>query len=354
MKISTFVVFMFTSLTVLFAQDFTKFSVGGYVDTYYSYDDDKNGNSQRQLTSIAPFREEFRLNLAQVTVKYNDEKVRGVVTAHYGDMVTVNWPASQQFIQEAYAGFSPRKGLWIDAGYFLTHIGAEGFAPKGNLLTSLALGTYYEPFFQSGIRIGYDFSDKFFGCFHLLNGYNVFADNNKNKSAGITLDYKPNSKVEIIYNNIFGNEMNTGTAGRLRIYNNLVLKFYPAKNLDVIIGGDIGFQENSKLDDTAAYANMYSASASIRYKFSKRVSATVRGEIFNDNDGFLSGIFTDAKGKSTGLKTYGVTFGIEVRPVENAYFRVETRYLSADPDQKIFFDNKNSKFEVITNAGIEF
>jgi hypothetical protein len=80
----------------------------------------------------------------------------------------------------------------------------------------------------------------------------------------------------------------------------------------------------------------------------------LRGEIFNDNDGFLSGVFTDNSGKQTGLKAYGVTLGIEVRPVENAYFRVETRYLSADKYQKIFSDNKNSRIESNVSIGVEF
>lgn len=76
-----------------------------------------------------------------------------------------------------------------------------------------------------------------------------------------------------------------------------------------------------------------------------------------DNDGILSGIFTDNTGQQTGLKAYGITFGIEVRPVSQAYFRIESRYLITDKDQEIFTDEgkpKNSRFEAITNVGIEF
>jgi len=350
-------------LTIVFAsicysQDFSKFSIGGYVDTYYSYDDDKNGNSLRQFSTIAPYREEFRLNIAAISLKYSDEKVRAVITAHYGDIPQANWPAVPlQFIQEAYAGFNPAKGLWIDAGYFITHIGAEGLYPKNNFLTSHALTTFYEPFFQSGVRVGYDFSNKFYGCVHLLNGYNVFADNNKNKSAGITLDYKPSPKYEFIYNNIIGNEIPSPEPGKLRIYNNLVIKFFPGKSIDVLIGGDGCIQEKSKIDDSTSSARMFSALASVRYHFSKKFSASLRGELHNDPDGIMSGVFVDSEGKSTGLKAYGVTFGIEIRPVEKAYFRIESRYLIADKHQEIFTngtETRNTRFEAITNAGIEF
>ena len=347
-------------LTLLFAaqfiksQDFTKFSISGYVDTYYAWDDDKNGNPIRQFSSTVPYREEFRLNIAQVSLKYNDAKVRGMLTLHYGDIPSVNWPQNQQFIQEAFAGFSPAKNLWVDAGYFLTHIGAEGLLPKGNFFNTLALPTYYEPFFQSGVRVSYEFSPKVYGSLHLLNGYNVFADNNKNKTAGITLGVKPAKNIEIIYNNLIGNEISFGSEGKTRMYNNLVFKYSPSSKVDFLLGADLAFQEKSSLTDSTASATMYSGLAAVKFKITKKFSASLRGEIFNDKNGFLSGVYTDNTGKQTGLIAYGVTLGIEVRPVDNAYFRIESRYLSAESDQKIFYENKNSRIEANTSIGIEF
>lgn len=354
MKNKLFIFMLLVSCSALHAQDFTKFSLGGYVDTYYSWDSDKNGNPVRQFSATAPYREEFRLNIAQLSLKYNDEKVHGAITLQYGDIPSVNWPASQQFVQEAYAGFMPAKGLWIDAGYFLTHIGAEGLLPKSNFLTSLALATYYEPFYQSGVRVSYEFSPKLYGALHLLNGYNVFTDNNMNKSIGLTLGYKPKDNIEVIYNNLAGNEMPSETDGKTRIYNNLVVKLSPSKKIDVLIGGDLAFQEKSGLTDTTASAIMYSGLAVIRFKPSPKFSVSVRGEMFNDKDGFLSGVITQTDSTLSGLNAYGITLGFEVRPVQHAYFRMEGRYIEASEKQKIFSDGKNSRIEAITNIGVEF
>jgi len=352
-KFYTVLIFVFLPHFIC-GQDLTKFTLSGYVDTYYAWDDDKSGNPIRQFSSTVPYREEFRLNIAQVSIKYNDTKVHGVLTLHYGDIPSVNWPASQQFVQEAYAGFSPAKNLWVDAGYFLTHIGAEGLLPKGNFFNTLALATYYEPFYQSGVKVSYEFSPKVYGSLHLLNGYNVFADNNKNKSFGLTLGVKPAKNLEIIYNNLVGNEISSGSEGKTRMYNNLVFKFSPSSKLDFLLGADLAFQERSSLTDSNASATMLSGLAGIKYKLSKKISASIRGEIFNDKYGFLSGTFTDAAGNQSGLKAFGVTLGIEVRPVDNAYFRIESRYLSADKDQKIFNEEKNSRIEANTSIGIEF
>lgn len=354
MKRTIITLLLLVTSAVSYSQDFTKFSIGGCVDTYYGWDDDKNGNSIRQLSSTAPYRDEFRINIAQVSLKYNDEKVHGAITLQYGDIPSVNWPSGQQFIQEAYAGFQPAKRLWIDAGYFLTHIGAEGVLPKNNFLTSLTIATYYEPFYQSGIRITFDISQKFYGALHLLNGSNVFADNNKNKSVGLTLGFKPKENIEIIYNNLTGNEMPSGSVGKLRVYNNLVVKLSPSKKVDIIIGGDLAIQENSGLTDSTASAVMYSGLAAIRLKPTSKFSASLRSEFFNDKNGFLSGVITQTDGTKAGMNAFGFTLGFEVRPVSNAYFRIEGRYLTAIDKQKIFNEGKSSRIEAITNIGVEF
>lgn len=190
-------------------------SIGGYVDFYISYDNDKSG-TLRQFSAIAPYRDEFKLNMAHVYTRYTGEKIRGNVVLHYGDIPRINWPQDQQIIQEANLGVQPVKNLWIDAGYFLTHIGSESIIPRYNYFSSLSLCTYYEPFFQSGIKASYNFSDRFNAVFHLVNGYNVFTDNNKNKSFGITLDVKTSKKVELVFNNLIGNEMPSDREGKTR------------------------------------------------------------------------------------------------------------------------------------------
>jgi hypothetical protein len=238
----------------------------GYVDTYIAYDNDK-GNPIRQFSAIAPYRDEFRINLAMIALRYSSKQIRSNIALHFGDIPKLNWPQAPndylQVIQEANAGVSPVKNSWIDAGFFLTHIGGEGLLPKYNFFTSLSLCTYFEPFYQSGIKYSYT-GKKFYTSLMLLNGYNVFTDNNYNKSFGLQLGYMPNDKAEITLNNITGNEMPSGTAGKTRIYNNLVIKLYPAKKLDVILCGDFCIQEKSKIDDSVSAGSMFSAFASLK------------------------------------------------------------------------------------------
>jgi len=349
-----FIIFIFLILTLVqksSAQD-TSFSYGGYIDAYYSYDDDKDGNLLRKFSSTSPNREEFRLNIAQIYGGYQTKRIRAYLALHYGDMPSVNWPVDQQYIQQAYAGFSPSRNLWIDAGYLLTHIGAEASLPKDNYLTIQSVPTYFEPFFQSGIRFSYDFSRKFSGAIHLLNGFNVFADNNKNKSFGLTLDYHPDSLTDIGFNNIAGNEQPSGSEPKFRIYNNFIFKFPIGKKLEFLSGFDFAAQENSSITDSTAYGFLFSGFAEMKYKFAKKFSAAFRGEFFKDPDGFLSGIFINSDGRKTGLKIFGLTLGLEYKPADKGYVRVSARYLQADARQKIFESQSISRIESVIDVGL--
>jgi len=340
----------------LFAGFPEELTLSGYADAYIAYDNDK-GNSLRQFSVLAPYRDEFRINLAMVALRYNSKLIRGNIGLQFGDIPKLNWPQAPneylQFIQEANIGVSPYKNSWIDAGYFLTHIGGEGVIPKYNFFTSVSLLTYYEPIYQSGIKYSYS-GKKFYTSLMLLNGYNVLVDNNKNKSFGLQIGYKPSDKADITFNNITGNEMPTGTAGKTRIYNNLVVKLFPSKKLDVILCGDFCMQEKSKIDDAEAMGSMFSAFASMKFRATKNVSLMLRGEIFQDKDGIMSPVYPIAGEISSGLKAYGISVGTEYNPTSNSYFRLEGRYLAADKDQNIFYEGENTRFEVILSGGVEF
>ncbi|MBK8551677.1 MAG: outer membrane beta-barrel protein [Ignavibacteria bacterium] len=99
--------------SLVMAQGESNFKVTGYVDAYYAYDNDDNGSSLRQFSAVAPIRDQFRINLVQITGTYSASKVRGVATLQFGDIPYYNWPQSPnqylQYIQEANIGFQPAK-----------------------------------------------------------------------------------------------------------------------------------------------------------------------------------------------------------------------------------------------------
>ncbi|MFA7361575.1 MAG: outer membrane beta-barrel protein [Candidatus Kapaibacterium sp.] len=331
---------------------FKNFSINAYIDTYYSIDNDKSaGSDPRMFDLFSPYRDQISVNIAQLSLKYNDEKIRGTFTMHFGDIPDVNWtPVTRaKYVQEANIGFSPVKNLWIDGGYFLTHIGAESF-PRYNFFSSFSLPADYEPFLQSGLRIGYDFSEKFSASLYALNGFNMFEDNNKNKSAGMQLNYKPLPELNIVYNNIIGNEQPTGIQGKTRMLNNLIFNVYPHEKIDIVAAADFGLQEKSSMSDSTKTAYYCGASVAGRYRFSPNYSASIRGDFFQDLEGVVSLPLNNGRG----VKANSLSLGFEYKPVEKAYVRFEYRYIMMDGEQTIFEDNSNTRSEATITFGFDY
>ena len=330
-------------------------TLNGYIETYYAWDTDKD-KYLRQYSATSPYRDQFRLVIAQISGAYSTKRFRSAVALHFGDLPDFNWPdiGSLKYIQEANIGFSPAKDLWFDFGYFNTHIGSESVYPRYNFFNIFALVTYFEPIYQSGIRVSYNYK-KFYSQLHLLNGYNQLTDNNKNKSIGVQLGFKPNDHFDFTYNNIIGNEEPTESDNpKVRIQNNFVFKIFAGKYVDMLLGFDYVYQQKSKLADSLLGASLYSGQFSLRVRPVKKLSLSARYEYHSDKDGFLSGVFTNSDGSLSGLEAMGFTLGVEFNPVPFGFLRLESRYLLAKDSQKIFYDNKNSRLEVVFSAGAGF
>lgn len=346
-------------LTHAFAQgDSTKIELTGYIDTYYaSYSNKMAPDELQPFVTVGPRDNQFGLNIAEIGATYNTGIVRGSFVIQYGDIAEATWSGRFRTIQEAWVGMEVSEGLWIDAGFFTTHIGAESFLPKNNYLSSTDIGTYNEPFFQSGARLIYERSEKFEAQVHVVSGYNLFIDNNDAKSVGMLLGYRINDRVAVSYANLFGRESPDGAVRQNRFYHNLYLTWDPNQKVSAIIGGDMSTQTNSTLEDSTGTAVMFNAVAIARYRFTNQYSTTGRIEYFNDADGFISGALQNRNGELQGLNATAFTIGVEYAPSPEAYLRAETRWTRAESDLQPF--NKggkpsNLRAEFLINMGFYF
>lgn len=334
------------------------FTLSGYIDTYYSRDND-NDHTIDRFPGISAYRDEYRLNIVQLSAKYSKENVRGNITFQYGDIPDLFYPEKQRLIPEANVGFSPwennGKSIWIDAGYFITHIGTETIRPMENTFSSYAMASFYEPLPQAGVSISYS-SRRFNGALHVVNGYSVLGDNNKSKSIGLALTYWPFKNVSFSYNNLGGNESVDLDNQKLRLYNNFIIKGYFWDNWSLIVNSDFCIQQNSKLDDTTSLGTMVGGFLTVKYTFNNpKFSLAYRGEYFMDFDGILSPIY-DVPGTAnrTGLMIFGPSLAFEYKPMPNAYVRIEGRYLKTLRDLRIFSDEKDYRIDGNVTMGVGF
>jgi Putative beta-barrel porin-2, OmpL-like. bbp2 len=244
-------------------------------------------------------------------------------------------------IQEANVGVQLVDGLWLDGGYFLTHVGNELLTPKDNLVSSHALVTTYEPFYQAGFKIGYTFSDKFEAQLHLLNGYGIVTDNNDDKSLGAYLAYKPTENTSITYAGVYGNERPRGTPSALRLFHNLNLSGTFGA---LTVRGQVDFATEERLRNGGTATGSYLAGQVTAKYAIGQFAVSARGEFFDDAENMLAGY-------APGLVGAGGTLGLEFKPLDNAYIRAEGRLLNFNRDKNLIFRTEAGG---ATNARTEF
>lgn len=321
----------------------------GYTDFYYSQFTGKNSDLQ-PLTTVGAVPGIFRNNISAVGLNFKNTYFRSQFTAHSGNIVNATWDSQLPVIQEANVGLHLFKDFYIDAGYFTTHIGMEGFMPKDNLLSSTSIITFNKPFYQRGIRAQYGGVKNFDIQLWLLDGYNIFRDNNESKSIGMLISYEKN-KFTVSYSNIIGLEPTALGNDAFRTYHNAYINYEFFKNIFEINSSiDIGTQagiEGASTKTMIAYIN------TLRVNITKRISATTRFESQNDSAGILTGQgFTESD--LIGINMYGITFGLGYEIDDSFYLRYETRRLQERSNSLSIFDNTNSRTEHLVTIGLMF
>lgn len=318
--------------------------ISAYVDAYYATDNNADTSGSRAYNTIGVLKDQFAINTAQISAAYNNGDVRGIVTLHAGTLRSIGWDpyVAYPIIQEANAGVRIATNCWIDAGHMLTHIGGEAVLPKDNWLSSHALVTTAEPFYQSGVRASYA-SGALTAQLYLVNGYNVHEDNNKNKSGGVFVGYS-NDDFSVSYAGLYGNEGNAIGGNSLRVYNNIVAWAKLAEALQIKAQVDIAMQDDVPAKDKSG--SMVGGVLAVRYAFNNMWSATVRGGYLGDED----------RVAGFGITGMEATLGVEAKPTENSFVRLEGRMMKFDEKYKVFLDADKkpteSKMEVMLGMGV--
>jgi hypothetical protein len=316
--------------------------IGAYVSSYGSYySDETNNGSFVQFPTMAARRNTFGINLAQVSMAYRSSRVRSNVTLHYGDIPASTWDGTYNMIQEAHAGVRLIKRIWLDAGFFKTHIGLESIQPRENVTSSMAVLTYYEPYYLSGAKLTFELSKKFTVQLNAFNGYQGFIDNNSNKAVGLSMLYDVNDNISITYNFLTTDETPDNVSTKHQRYFNNIYATIKANRFSLGLEANYAWQKNSLLIDTTKSAVMTSGLIVARYQLFKKLAAYGRGEYFSDPNHFLTGTL------NIGQNIYGGTFGLEYHPLKNASLSAEGRLLQSSNlifKQGAYYTNQRYEF----------
>ena len=325
-------------LTCFLAQgqkDTSKITFGAYADGYYSYYTGAREVAYQQHDCIGAFHNNFGLNIAQLTGAYESDRVRGVLTLHAGDIPAIAWSGTYRNIQEANAGVRLANRLWLDVGFFKTHVGTESFLPKDNLMSIITLGTFYGPFYQSGARLSYDTKSDWHFELHAINGYNLHIDDNNFKTFGLLVSHDFSDHFGMSYSGMAGQENVGQLDDGYLVYQNIYANLNYDK-LDVQVGLDVATADQWKTGQGWLPGPLIAGLATVKYHLNDKFAISTRGEIFSDESSINSLQLTPSVNpptgrsrnvESVGMTVYGGTIGIEYAPSEIGYLRIESRTL---------------------------
>ena len=198
------------------------FTFSGYLDSYYI--GNFNKPLSRSNTGVANGRAfdvtsgQFQLGLVQTKMTYANDKSEAVVDltfgpnadlGNYGNLVSVlnpDYSGMALAIKQAYFTYHFTDKFSMTAGQFGTHIGYEVIDAPVNFNYSLSNLFNNGPFYHTGLKATYAFSDRASLMLGVVNNVDGLGDNNRQKGFISQLFLSPVENWNVYLNYMGSNE----------------------------------------------------------------------------------------------------------------------------------------------------
>jgi len=185
----------------------------------------------------------------------------------------------------------------VIAGQYVTAAGAEVIKSPSNVNYSHSiLFGYAIPFTHTGVRATYAASDTFSVFGGVNNGWDALRDTNTSKTTELGISATPIKNLSIAAVDYIGTERvsgltNVGPEGRRNMFD-IVATYAATDKLSLTLNYDNGSQKNAATVAPSgnADAKWTGIAGYVTYQISDMWRLAVRGESFNDKDGYRTGV----------------------------------------------------------------
>ena len=315
--------------------DTSGITVTGYVDGLFSY------RSYSGSLNGTPDYNAFTVPQAAMTIAKQPSEGFGALVNVIAGSAAPSLPGgtgtSQGFdLLQAYAQYAGT-GWTIIAGKFTTLAGAEVVAPVGNVNVSRSILFAYEPVTHTGIRATFAVGDTLSLIAGVNNGWFYSNDpgNGDDKTLEVGFSFAPSTAFTWAGAGYYGRDLNSSGVTTSHTLLDTVLTWNATSALSVV--GSIDW---AKVDNAGAVgspdATWNGVAAYLNFALSDTWRASLRGEYFEDKDGYLTGTADNKLEEAT------LTFGYS--PVKNFELRLEGRYDTADLPSPLQSPNTTSAY----------
>ncbi len=325
-------------------------TVGGYAELFYqwNFNEPQNGihnfrgfdNRHNSFTisnavidaagSVGPVSAHVALQVGHTPESYY--LAEPVVPAASGAGAT--GPNVWKYIQQANAAvkFPLGRGLLLEGGIFLSPIGPEGMAVKDQWNWSRSSLFFALPYYHTGLRLSYPFTDRITVALAVWNGWNSVVDNNPEKSIMAQLTYNISDKLtyQLLYFTGVERAVNAPEGRPWRHLFDTYLAWYPRKWLSLLGHVNLGFEPTAFGTSWWGAAALYA-----RFQPLKWLYIAVRGDYLSETRAFdgvnqAAAIFWPAGWVTSATAT------VEARPYDNVSLRLEYRHDHAESNMYFF------------------
>ncbi len=320
---------------ILFSQDGfaqmeekkSPFSFSAYLDMYYGFDFNEP-ETEKHLPFLFNYTRHNvpAVNLAVISGRFEQDRFRANLALQQGTYVKDNYanePKGLRWINQANLGLSldEDRTIWLDAGVMPSHIGFESAVAKENSTLSRSLIAENSPYFETGVKLGWDVNEKWYLAALYLNGWQRIRSipGKNNPSFGTQATFSPSQNTTLNWSTFLGTDSSL-EAGTMIFFSNMYGIFSLGQSWELILGLDAGKRTN----ELGSSQNWWGTSIIAQYRFTETFSSSIRYEYYHDpfqGISFSSGEF--------GLESGGVSINLDKRISTWGLFRIEGRWLNS-------------------------
>lgn len=275
-----------------------KYSVSGILDAYYNGDLNHPNSGNTQLRNFDLRANTVSLNEAKIVLAYDPAPFGIRVDVGFGSALQTMHPSNPsggglKYVEQMFVSVKPAKwkGFQADFGQFVTSAGAEVVESGDNWNYSRSLlYSYAIPYYHFGLRASMPVTSTITAGFQVVQGWNNIFDNNSGKTLGfIGVQTK---KYYTLSGNYYTGPENTGTTHGWRNLIDSTLLLTPTAKFNAYINYDYGQNRGANATNTGigALDHWQGIAGAGHYQVTSKMTATVRGEYFNDITGFNTGV----------------------------------------------------------------
>jgi len=321
--------------------------IGGYVDSYYSYNFNKPPDGVNPYFVSSARNNEMTINLAYVDVRYRSTYMRARFVPGFGTYMDANYknePGSLKNMVEANVGIlvSARYKIWVDIGVLGSPYTNESAISKDHLMYTRSFAPENVPYYVTGAKLTVPVNPKLNTYFYILNGWQVIQDNNQGKSVATQVEYRPNQIMLFNWNTYVGDERSAAHPDfRMRYFNDFYWIFNKGGKFSATSDFYFGYQQRVN----ASTASWWQANFIGQYAFNQVVSLAGRIEHFHDTGAVHLTSINGTPGFTS--SSYGACVNLKLHKL--SLLRFEARHFISQED--VYQDKNqlptNSQFMLI-------